>query len=106
MDALDEGDVEQAYVCLKTLIGCLKPEDRDKLTEEIVDAIDEELKTVGSGDSVDYYTGLLKASKQQENILYRNIRPLFNAVLETLHKGKYLEADTKPRYERDRKLEA
>lgn len=106
MDALDAGEVEQAYVCLKTLIDCLKPEDRDKLTKEMVDPIDAQLRRVGNGEAIDYYTGLLQASKQQENILYRNIRPLFKAVLEVLHKGRYLEASTEPRYKSDKKLEA
>lgn len=106
MDAIDEGDVAQAYVCLKTLIDCLKPEDREKIKEEMVDPIDEKLETVGRGRNVDYYTGLIKASKHQNNILYRNIRPLFRVVMGALHRGKYLEASTEPRYKSDRKLEA
>jgi len=91
MDAIDEGNVEQAYVCLKTLIGSLRLEDRDKLKKEMLAPIDAQLSKVGHSEAIDYYTGLLQASKQQENILYRNIRPLYEAVMGTLHEGGYLE---------------
>lgn len=106
MDAIDEGNVELAYVCIKTLIDSLKPADRDDLLKNDVEPIDEQLRKVGSGESIDYYTGLLRASKEQENILYDNIRPLYRKVMTKLHKGRYLEQHLRPRAKGDGRLTA
>jgi len=106
MDAMDEGNVEQAYVCIKTLIDALKPIDRDDLLKNDVEPIDEELRKIGDGESIDYYTGLLRASKDQENILYKNIRPLFRKVMTKLHQGNYLEQHLRPRAKGDGRLTA
>lgn len=91
MDAIDSGNVELAYVCCKTLIDGLDPKDRNRLLEEIVNPVDEQLQKVGNGESTDYYTGLIKASKEEENILYKNIRNVFRHVMGTLHDGGYLQ---------------
>jgi len=101
MDAIDEGNVELAYVCTKTLIDSLKPEDRDSLLKNDVKLIDDQLQKVGGGESIDYYMGLLRASKEQENILYKNIRPLYRKVMTKLHNGKYLEKSSRYLYAKD-----
>jgi len=91
MDAIDEGNLELAFVACHTLIGALKPTDRDKLLREFVQPIKDELERVGNG-RLDFYVGGLGTSKEQYNVLYRNIRPLYEAITETLHLGGYLEA--------------
>lgn len=96
MDAIDEGNLVLAYVALKTLIGALKPVDRDRLLMENVAPIDKALRNVGNGRSINFYVGALHSSKIQENILVANIRPLYMEVMGTLHAGGYLEVIRKP----------
>lgn len=92
MDAIDEGNLVLAYVALKTLIGALKPVDRDRLLRENVAPIDKALRNIGNGRTTSFYVGALNSTKIQENILVANIRPLYMTVMGTLHAGGYLEA--------------
>lgn len=90
MEAIDEGNFELAFVASHTLIDSLKPEDRDKLLKDYILPVKAMLERVGNG-KLDFYVGGLGASKQQYNILLRNVRPIHKAILTTLHEGGYLE---------------
>jgi len=90
MDAIDEDKLLEAFVASHTLVGALNPSDRDRLLREYILPIKKQLERAGNG-RLDFYVAGVGASNQQREILRRNIRPIYTAIMNTLHEGRYLE---------------
>lgn len=90
-DALDDGNLNRAYNCTKTLIVMLNPTDSKQFWTNDVNHIEKKLNKVFKQKSVDSYQALRLQHSGKQKVLQEHVRSLFWKVMTQLHTGGYLE---------------
>lgn len=92
-DSLNNSDFGNSYERLRTLIYLMNPKDQKDFIENELNHIEAELKKARSIEGVDLYNQRRNRNFATERILRRRVLPLFQKVMERLHKGGYLEIE-------------
>ena len=89
-DALDNDDLNRAFRCVKTLITISPPKVKSQVTGDL-DLVEAQIEKARRISKVDLKQTRTAQRFQITGILRREIRPLFNLVMNLLYEGGYLE---------------
>lgn len=89
-DALDNDDLNRAFRCVKTLITISPPKVKMQVVADL-DLVEAQIEKARCISRVDLKQTRTAQRFQITSILRKEIRPLFNLVMNLLYEGGYLE---------------